>query len=529
MATTGMRDAAPSIPSSAPPAPRSEVRAAQDHTYDQILKSSAVIGGSSALRIAIGVVRTKALAVLLGPSSFGLMGLYDSTIEFVRSVASLGISNSGVRQIAEAAGSGDAERVARTVVVLRRISIAVGTLGALPLLLFPRKISVLTFGVDHYAFPVALLSAAVFFRCVSSGLGALIQGMRRIADLAKVNILGSLYGALISIPMVYFLRESGIVPSLVGVAAMILITSWWYAGKVRVSRPAMTAAQVGLETSRLLKLGLVFMSSSLMMMGSAYLIRIIVLRSIGFEALGYYQAAWSLSGLYVSFILEAMGTDFYPRLTGVVTDHEACNRVVNEQARISLLLAGPGVLATLTFAPVVIALFYSPAFAQAVDVLRWICVGMALRVITWPMGYIIVAQGAQNVFFLTDLAWTVVYLGLVWTGVGAFGLNGVGMAFFGSYVFHGLLIYPIVRRRSGFRWTSPNLRTGSFFLALIAAVFWGFHLLPPFAAYGCGALAVLLSGVYSVRTLVDLVSTDRLPDRVLTLLAWLGLVRRQPC
>jgi hypothetical protein len=29
-------------------------------------------------------------------------------------------------------------------------------------------------------------------------------------------------------------------------------------------------------------------------------------------------------------------------------------------------------------------------------------------------------------------------------------LNGAGIAFFGSYVFHGLLIYPIVSVLSGF-------------------------------------------------------------------------------
>ena len=48
-----------------------------------------------------------------------------------------------------------------------------------------------------------------------------------------------------------------------------------------------------------------------------------------------------------------MGADFYPRLTAVSKDNVACNRLVNEQARISLLLAGPGVIGTLTLAALV--------------------------------------------------------------------------------------------------------------------------------------------------------------------------------
>ena len=110
---------------------------------------------------------------------------------------------------------------------------------------------------------------------------------------------------------------------------------------------------------------------------------------------------------------------------------------MNEQAQVSLLLAGPGVLATLTLAPLVIALFYTAKFAEAVDLLRWMCLGIALRVITWPMGFIIVAKNKQNLFFGAELAWTVVNVGLTWLCLRWWGLNGAGIAFFGSYVFHG--------------------------------------------------------------------------------------------
>src|ERR1700731_5511528 len=65
-------------------------------------------------------------------------------------------------------------------------------------------------------------------------------------------------------------------------------------------------------------------------------------------------------------------------------------------------------MATLTLAPLVIVLFYSSKFQEAVEVLRWLCLGMALRVISWPMGFIIIAKGAQSLFFWSELAWTVV-------------------------------------------------------------------------------------------------------------------------
>jgi len=512
------------IPVSAPSlqdVPQTSVK----YTYDQILKSSALIGGSQVVNIAIRIVRTKAMAVLLGPAGVGLMGVYESITNLAQSIAGMGINSSGVRQIAEAVGTGETDRISRTVAVLRRTSVLLGILGAVILVVLSRQVSTLTFGSDQHASAVALLSLAVCFGLVSGGQGALIQGMRRISDLARMGVLGTIFGTIISIPVVYFMGERGVVPSLVGIAAMTILTSWWYSRKVQIKPPAMSISQVRHEAAGLLKLGVAFMASGCLMMGAAYAVRTMVLRMVGFEAAGLYQSAWALGGLYVGFILQAMGADFYPRLTAVAKDNTICNRTVNEQAQISLLLAGPGVLATLTFAPVVISLFYSGRFDGAVGILRWFCLGMTLRVITWPMGFIILAKGESKLFFLTEVAWTVVNVGLSWICVRSFGLNGAGIAFFGSYVFHGLMIYPIVRCLSGFGWSAQNRRTGLLFLSLIAAVFCGFHVLPPIVATGVGALAVLVSGFYSIRVLLNLVSIERIPRPILHLLGRFGLAR----
>ena len=256
------------------------------------------------------------------------------------------------------------------------------------------------------------------------------------------------------------------------------------------------------------------------MSGAAYAVRLIVVRKVGFDAAGLYQAAWALGGLYLGFILQAMGADFYPRLTTIAADNTECNRLVNEQAHVSMLLAGPGVIATLTFSPLVIALFYTHQFEGAVEVLRWLCLGMFLRVISWPIGFIIVAKGVQNLLIFSELAWTVVYLGLAWLCVDTFSLKGAGIAFFGSYIFHVLMIYVIVQRLSDFRWSTTNIQTSFLYLVLIVIVFCSYYVLTPLSAMGVGSFAVLLSGIYSIQTLLNLISQDQIPRPLLKLLEW---------
>jgi antigen flippase len=499
--------------------------ALKEPTYGQIIKSSALIGGASAVNIIIGMIRTKVVALLLGPSGFGLMGLYISLTDLAQAVCGMGVSNSGVREIAGAVGSGDKARIEYTANVLRRVSTGLGIIGALSFALFSIPISVMTFGNRTHAASISLLSLSVLFRLISAGQSALVQGMRRISDIAMIGTVTALVGTIITIPLVFAFGEQGIVPSLLSITAVTAAVSWWYTKKLNIPIVSLPWSQFWNQSADLFKLGFAFMASSLMMMGGAYAIRMILLRKIGIEAAGLYGSAWTLGGLYVGFILQAMGTDFYPRLAGAIKDREECTRIVNEQTQVSLLMAGPGILATLTFSPLVVGLFYSFKFSAAIPILRWICLGMALRIITWPMGYIIIAKGAKKLFFLAEAAYTAVHLSLAWIWIGKFGMDGAGMAFCASYVFHGILVYPIVRHINGFSWSKENQRLGLSFVIGMSLVFGSFYWCSFTVATVFGTCVTLLNAFFSFQKLITLIGSLKIPAPVRKILVILKLAK----
>ncbi len=68
----------------------------------QTLRFFSIMGGAQALTYIIGLVRIKAVAILLGPGGVGLVSLYISAMGLIGTVSGLGITNSGVREVVQA-------------------------------------------------------------------------------------------------------------------------------------------------------------------------------------------------------------------------------------------------------------------------------------------------------------------------------------------------------------------------------------------------------------------------------------------
>ncbi len=499
-------------------------------SYGQILKSSALLGSSSAVIAVVGLLRNKAIALIMGTSGAGWWALCWSISELARSIAGVGINNSGVRQIAASVASGDHQKIARTVVTLRRVSLVLGIVGALGLCILCVPVAQWWFKDRSLAGVVALVSLTVLFNTVSQGQIALIQGMRRVGDFARNSLVGSVLGAVVSIPIIYLLFSQGWNPALIIAVALVcvsllaLLTSWWYARKIKVAIVQLSAPEIATEASVLLKLGFIFMLSGVMMQGVMSLVNIILLHRIDENAVGLYGQAWLLSGYLVGFVFQAMGTDYYPRLTAVANDHPKCNQLVNEQTEVGMLLAGPALLATLTFAPWLLQIVASGKFLLATEVLRWFCLGMLLRAFSWPMAFVMMAKNSQKLFFFTELFSNALYITLVWFGVGKFGLNGVGMAFAALYLVYATVAYLIVRQLTGFRWSRENKGIASVYGLLAIGVFVACKYLISPVALGVGFLVASGTGIFSIKKVCALVPPERFPRRARQLLNYFRLL-----
>lgn len=434
---------------------------------------------------------TKLIAGLLGPSGVGLVALYTSATGLVGTVSSLGIASSAVREVAEAHGSGDPERVARAVKVLRRACWATGLLGWLLTVVLAWPLSVWTFGTPERAVPIALLGVTLLLASISSGQMALVQGVRRIGDLAWLQVLPAIPGVVISVGFYAWLGERGIVPVMIILGVVNLGFSWWIARRIPLVPVSLTWRESFRESGRLVWLGMAFMWSGLLVAVGGFATRAWIVRDFGTEANGLYQAAWGISGVFAGFILQAMGADFYPRLTAVAKDNAEVNRLVNEQTEVGILLALPGLLATLVFAPWAIWIFYTAKFVAAGALLPWFVLGIFGRVVSWPLGFIILAKGDARMFAAVETFFGGLMLLLTWLGLRWWQVTGTAMAFAVLYGLHVVGMRWVAGWLSGFRWSSPVRRLLLQSAAAVLAAFGIAKLLPPVIAAVSGGLLVL--------------------------------------
>lgn len=471
----------------------------ESSSYRQILRSSSIIGGASVINILISLFRTKLAALLLGPAGVGLIGLFQNLISTASAVSALGFGTVGTRQIAEAAGQEVEVAAARRALFWGTLILA--TLGAGLFWLLRGSLAQYVLGDSGRADDVGWLALGVALTVAAGSQSALLIGLRRIGDIARVSVSAALLSTFLGIGALWLWGAQGLLVFVLAAPFAAFVMSYLFVTRLpRVQTSRTPLPQLVGQWRALVRLGAAFMVAGVMVTVGQLAVRAMVQRELGTEALGQFQAAWAISMTYIGFVLAAMGTDYYPRLTAAIHDHNAVNRMVNEQTEVALLLAGPVFLAMLALAPWVIELLYSNKFAEAAVVLRWQVLGDVLKLASWPMGFIILAAGDGRTFMVTESLSIAVFGGLVWLGLPLIGVQVTGIAFLGMYVVYLPLIYWVARRKSGFAWQLGVKRhltalfltaAGLFLLATWSAwlgVAVGLPVTVAFAFYGLGCL-----------------------------------------
>ena len=489
----------------------SETKTKDESSYGQILKSSTMVGGSQAAGLFMGIVRTKALAIILGPlgpSAVGLLGIFYSMIQMVSVVFGMGIGGSGIREIALAHATGNPEELARVLKALRRTLNCIGLFGSLAVVAAAPWLCQWSFGNSDHVQAIRWLGIVVLLTNMASGQTAILQGRRMMRQLALLGIVASVAGTALSVSMFYLWGIRAVMPSMLVLAVSTTVLGWLFTRSIPVPRVVQDWHETWIIARKLCNLGTGFLVSNILSLGMTWVVQMLIVRSYGDHALGQYNSAFRVSGFLVTFVLSAMTADFFPRLSAVSNDHPRMCRLINEQIEVGALLSVPALLGMLCFADWVIPGFYSREFADAVPMFRWLVLGCLGRVFSWPLGSVFMAKGSTRGLVISELLAASVHLLGVWFGLWLYGPVGAALAFFTMYVLYFSGVYFVMRRWIGFAF-SGHLRTILLvLLVVLAGVVWAASNWPVIPKSILGCVVFAFSAFYSLRRLAQILGEE---------------------
>ncbi len=479
-------------------------------SYRQIFKATSLFGGVQVINIVIGIIRVKFIAVLLGTAGVGIMGLLNAPLQLIISIAGLGIAFSAVRDISEAQGTGDKTRIAKTIFTVKRWTWFTGLLAAVITLSLSPLLSQWSFGNGDYTWAFVWLSVTLFLQAISDGQKAILQGMRRLQDLAKAGVIGSALGLVTSIPLYYFFGLEGIVPSFIVTALTVLFLTWYFSRKVKIEKVALTPKETWNKGKGMAKLGLSMTLAGFLGTLSTYILNAYISNSGGVEHVGLYNAGWGVVGQYTGIVFTAMATDYFPRLSAIQSDNLKVRKLVSQQAETALLIMAPLLALLIVTMPLAVRVLYTAAFLPIVMFANLTVLGMQLKAVSWSMGYVFLAKGDGRLFLILEIISATVILGLNLLFYYLYGLNGLGISFILSFLFGVILSYTVLRSKYKFSFSKKFYGRFAITYSLVIVSFITVFIPNETMKYAAGLSVLIVAVIYSYYKLNELMDIKQL-------------------
>lgn len=470
----------------------------KENAYRNIFKATAVFGGVQVFKILITIIRSKFIAVLLGPAGMGINSLLTSTLGIISGLTNFGLATSAVKNVAAANATGDENRIATVVSVFRSWVWITGLLGFITALILSPWLSKLAFGNYDYTIAFALVSVTLLITQISAGQSVILRGMRQIKLMAQSDLIGSVVGLFVSIPLYYFFVNKGIVPAILITAITGLLLTWYFARKVPVKSVSVTVKTIFAEGREMLAMGFMLSLSSLIAMGTSYILRIFITKHGSITDVGLYSAGFAMINSYVGLIFTALSTDYYPRLAGVAHDKVKASREINQQAEIAILIMAPIICFFLIFINWAVILLYSHKFISIGSMVHWVALGIFFKASSWALGFLILARGASKVFFWNELITNVYMLILDIAGYYFWGLTGLGISFFITYLLYLIQMVILTKTLYQFSFDKHFIRIFLLQSCLALSCFLTSFFFHSWLAYLIGGIFICCSVFYSI-------------------------------
>lgn len=411
----------------------------------RLLKVTAMTGLLTLLRMAMGFVIAKVVAIYTGPTGMAMLGQVQSMVASLNGIINAPVGNGIVRYTAEKQGEGFEACASwwraslQWVLILSAITIPTG-------LLLADHIAVWLFQDITLAWIVMVTVAVLPLSAIGTLCNSVINGQQQYRRYVSLGMLSVLISSTVMLTMIVQANIKGALLAMAVQAALIGIIMlaanlrqpwfklrYWWGETDSEARKAIGGYM------------LMAITTALTVPTSLIFIRNILINQVGWEAAGQWQAVWKISEIYLGVITMALSTYYLPRLSSLVGVDTIVSEI-HKTARIVLPIVAILALSVYLLRDVAIWLLFTKEFNAARDLFAVQLCGDVIKIASWLYAYPMLSRGATKWFIGTELLFSLSFVFFTHIFVSFLGVNGVTIAYLINYVIYFLITFLNVKR-----------------------------------------------------------------------------------
>lgn len=397
-----------------------------------LFKATSLNGISILLKVAIGFVTSKVIAVFVGPSGMALVGNLRNFLTTTEAFATLGFENGVVKFVAE--HKQEEEKLKQTLSTIFLSVLLVCVILSLGLFLFSDYFNSSIFGTAYqYAFVFKALAIALPFYIGNIFLIATIKGLGEYKKVILINSIGSCIGLVVSVLLILKLKTEGALLAIIITPSLLFLVSFLSINKEIAIFKAVHSKFYNLSFLKSLS------SYSLMALVSAVFgpmvllaIRKNIILNLGIEQAGFWEAMSRISSYYFMFITSLIGIYFLPKLA-LAKDNQETKSLFWEYYKAILPVFILGMIAIYFLRDSIIQVLFTKQFLPVSKLFFWQLIGDTFKAASFILGYQFYAKKLTKAFVFFELfSLAVLYFTSIYF-VAQFGIEGIVIAHATTY------------------------------------------------------------------------------------------------
>lgn len=411
--------------------------------YNTILKSNlfkitSLNSVSVLIKIGIGLITSKLLAIFVGPSGMALVGNFRNFIATVESISTLGFSNGIIKNIAE--NQSDKEKLSKTIATVFISQFFVSIILSFGLFIFANHWNNQIFGnTEKFQLVFKILALVLPFYSTSITLLAIINGLGQFKKVIYINIIGNLIGLLASMFLITNFNTLGSLLSIVVTPSLLFFATYYYISQQLNLFKILKFNQFEFRILKQLSTFSLMALITALVSPIVYIaIRKFIIQTIGIEQAGFYETISRISSYYLMFITTILSIYFLPKLSISKNKFETKNIFYSfYKYLIPVFILGLIIIYLARF--FIIKTLFTVDFLPVTSLFFWQLVGDLIKVCSWILAFNLLAKNHTKVYIATELfSYAVIYLSSIYF-IQLFGLEGVVIAHTFAY-----LVYLVV-------------------------------------------------------------------------------------